>query len=346
MQPRRQDNLRASRFSPRDDVKQEVVKRGPAAQRSGRVGIGQRLRNYFALHFHVLTSSLAQLGRTPGGNLMTALVIGIALALPATLHVFLDKVAGLGESFQASAQISLFLQPQLPSGGAEQLQQELRGWPEISSLEYISPAQALADFKQNSGLGDALAMLGDNPLPGVVVVVPALAYRAPDKAQALLVRLRQLPAVDQAQLDLEWLQRLQSLLGLAKRAVLVLGGLLALAVLFVIGNTIRLAIQSRHDEIEVVKLIGGSDAFVRRPFLYFGMWFGLFGGLLAWGLVNLLLLSLNGPVQELAALYSSDFSLGLVDIRTTLLLLLLGPLLGLIGAWFATGRRLRAIEPA
>lgn len=342
MQPRK----RANRFSPRRDVRQEVVKRGPAARRSGRAGISRRLSNYFALHFHVLTTSLAQLGRTLGGNIMTALVIGIALALPATLHVFLDKVASLGASWQESAQISLFLKPGLSTQRSTELLNELGTWIEIGSLAYISPEQALDDFKRNSGLGDTLALLDDNPLPGVVVVVPAMAQQTPAAAEALLARLSRLPEVELAQLDLEWVQRLHSLIGLAKRAVLLLGGLLALTVLFVIGNTIRLAIQNRHDEIEVVKLIGGSDAFVRRPFLYNGMWFGLFGSLLAWLLVNLLLLSLNGPVRELAQLYGSDFSLGLVDIKTTLLLLLLGPLLGLLGAWLATGRRLRAIEPA
>ncbi len=340
-------NKRASRFSPRQDVKQEVAARKqPAAQRSGRVGLGQRLRNYFGLHFHVLTNTLSQLGRALLGNLMTVVVIGISLALPATLHVFLNKVEGLGLAWQETAQISVFLQPNISVQRSTALMNELNSWPEIALLEYISPEQALEDFRQNSGLGDALAMLDNNPLPGVVVVTPAMAQHDPAAAEALLERLRKRPEVDLAQLDLEWVQRLHSLIALAERAVLVLGGLLGLAVLFVIGNTIRLAIQNRHDEIEVVKLIGGSDAFVRRPFLYNGMWFGLFGGLLAWLLVNVLLVLLDGPVRHLAELYDSQFSLGLVDIKTTLLLLLLGPFLGLLGAWLAAGRHLRVIEPS
>lgn len=317
----------------------------PAAQRS-RVGLKQRLRNYFALHFHVLTTTLTQLGRSLGGNLMTIMVIGIALALPATLHVFLSKVDSLGASWQESAQVSLFLKASLPAQALSGLTTELNSWSEIGSLEYISPEQALDEFKKTSGLGDALEFLDQNPLPGVMVVSPALAFQAPAAVEALLQRLSQRPEVDLAQLDLEWLQRLHGLISLAERAVLLLGGLLALAVLFVIGNTIRLAIQSRHDEIEVVKLIGGSDAFVRRPFLYNGMWFGLFGGLLAWLLVNVLLVNLDEPVKQLAELYGSDFSLGLVDTKTTLLLLVLGPLFGLLGAWLATGRHLRAIEPS
>jgi cell division transport system permease protein len=337
---------RVNRYTPQEDVKQDVaVRKMPAAQRSGRVGLIKRLHNYFALHFHVLTTTLAQLGRALTGNFMTVVVIGITLALPATLHVFLGKVESLGAAWQESAQISLFLQPNITAQSSTQLMNELKSWPEIGSLEYISPEQALDDFRKNSGLGDALAMLDDNPLPGVVVISPAMAHQDPANAELLLGSLRQRPEVDLAQLDLEWVQRLHGLIGLAERAVLVLGGLLALAVLFVIGNTIRLAIQSRHDEIEVVKLIGGSDAFVRRPFLYNGMWFGLFGGLLAWLLVNILLMILDGPVRQLAELYGSQFSLGLVDIKTTLLLLLLGPFLGLAGAWLVTGSRLRAIEP-
>lgn len=336
----------AHRSYSRDEVKQEPpARKTPAAQRSGRAGPRQWLRNYFSLHFHVLTTTLVQLGRSLGGNLMTIVVIGIALALPATLHVFLNKVENLGASWQESAQVSLFLKANLPAQTLAGLKSELQGWSEISRLEYISPEQALDDFQNSSGLGDALSMLDENPLPGVLVVTPAQAHQSPAAVELLLQRLRQRSEVDLAQLDLEWLQRLHGLIQLAERVVLVLGGLLALAVLFIIGNTIRLGIQSRHDEIEVVKLIGGSDAFVRRPFLYNGMWFGLFGGLLAWLLVNVLLVVLDAPVRELAVLYESDFSLGLVDIKTTLFLLLLGPLLGLLGAWLVTGQRLRAIEP-
>ncbi|MFC1751157.1 permease-like cell division protein FtsX, partial [Pseudomonadota bacterium] len=218
-------------------------------------------------------------------------------------------------------------------------------WSEISAVDYITAEEALDDFRQNSGLGDALGLLDQNPLPGVLVVYPTLSQRTPALAQDLLEKLRALPEVDMAQLDMEWIQRLHTIIAFADRAIAVLGGALALAVLFVIGNTIRMAIQNRRDEIEVTKLIGGSDAFVRRPFLYNGMWFGLFGGILAWLLVNILLILLDDPVQSLAALYDSDFRLGLVGVETTFLLLFSGPFLGLVGAWLVAGRHLKAIEP-
>lgn len=305
-----------------------------------------KTENYFAIHFHVLTTSLSQLGRAPLSTLMATAVIGIALALPALLYVSLSKLQGIGAAWQESAQISLFLRDRVSEREALALQAELKRWPEILNIKYISREQALEQFRQRSGLGDVVEMLDRNPLPNVLVLYPNLDESTALDTELLLSKLRVRPEVELAQLDLEWVQRLHALIDLANRAVLVLGGLLALAVLFVIGNTIRMAIQNRREEIEVVKLIGGSNAFVRRPFLYNGIWYGLFGGLLAWLMVNVLLLMLDGPVQELATLYGSDFSLGLVDLRTTLIMLSAGPLLGWAGAWLVAGRHIRAIEPS
>ena len=310
-----------------------AVDRRTSGARRDSTSLVERLRNYFAIHFHVLTSSLHQLGRAPFSTFMAAMVIGISLALPAMLHVFLNKVQTLGSAWQDSAQISLFMRDRLSE-------------PEVSNVKYISREQALEQFRQNSGLGDVLATLDKNPLPAVLVVYPKIDGSTPLDTEVLLSKLRARPEVDMAQLDLEWVQRLHALIGLANRAVVIFGGLLALAVLFVVGNTIRMTIQNRRDEIEVTKLIGGSNAFVRRPFLYNGAWYGLFGGLLAWLLVNALLLLLDGQVRQLASLYGSDFSLGLVGVETTLILLLAGPLLGLVGAWLVAGRYIRAIEPS
>ncbi len=343
-----QKRARASRRSSNQSMHKEEAdsRKAPAAKRIGRVGFAARFNNYLAMHFQVLISTLGQIWRTPLSSLMTTAVIAIALALPAALHVFLGKIESLGAAWQDSAQISLFLKEDVSGQQAHAVKGELQHWPEISTVEYITPEEALEDFRQNSGLGDAMGLLEQNPLPGVLVVYPTLEQRKPDLAQALLEKLRQRPEVDMAQLDMEWIQRLHTIILFADRAVMVLGAALALAVLFVIGNTIRMAIQNRQDEIEVTKLIGGSDAFVRRPFLYNGMWFGLFGGILAWLLVNILLILLEEPVHRLAVLYSSDFTLGLVGMETTFLLLFTGPLLGWLGAWLVTGRRLKSIEPA
>lgn len=303
-----------------------------------------RVRNYFGLHFHVLMSSLNRLGRTPLASFMTAAVIGIALALPAAVHVFLNKLQAVSSVWQESTQITVILKKGVVDGAAIALSHQLQGWPEITKVRYISPEQALKEFEQQSGMSDVAGLLNENPLPGVLVVTPAKSQTAM-QIEALLPRLQKLSEAESAQMDVEWVRRLHGLLSVSERAVLTFGGLLALAVLFIIGNTIRLLIQNRQDEVEVVKLIGGSDAFVRRPFLYTGIWFGLFGGMVAWVLVNLLLLALAGPVGQLASLYGSDFRLGFADFETTAILLFIGPFLGLVGAWLVSGRYLRAIEP-
>lgn len=306
--------------------------------------VSARIRNYFGLHFHILMSSLSQLGRTPVASFMTAAVIGIALALPAAVHVFLNKLQAVSNVWQESTQITVFLKKGVADGMAINLSHQLQGWPEIAKVRYISPEQALKEFEQQSGMSDVVGLLNENPLPGVLVITPVKLQSAA-QTEALLPKLQQLSETESAQMDVEWVRRLHGLLSVSARAVLTFGGLLALAVLFIIGNTIRLLIQNRQDEVEVVKLIGGSDAFVRRPFLYTGIWFGLFGGMVAWVLVNLLLLALAEPIGQLANLYGSDFRLGFADFETTAILLFIGPFLGLVGAWLVSGRYLRAIEP-
>jgi cell division transport system permease protein len=154
-----------------------------------------------------------------------------------------------------------------------------------------------------------------------------------------------LPQIDQAVLDLEWVQRLYSMMALGKRLVIALAALLALGVLLVVGNTIRLAIESRRDEIVIVKLVGGTNAFVRRPFLYTGLWYGLGGGILAWLIIGFGLFWLSSPVAELAGLYRSQFELQGLGIGDSLMMWLCGGLLGLAGAWLAVSRHLGAIEP-
>ncbi|MBI3772335.1 MAG: ABC transporter permease [Gammaproteobacteria bacterium] len=303
-----------------------------------------RVRNYFGSHFHVLMSSLNRLGRAPIASFMTAAVIGIALALPAAVHVFLNKLQAVSSVWQESTQVTVFLKKDVADGVALALSRELQRWPEITKVHYISPGRALKEFEQHSGMTDVVGLLNENPLPGVLVITPSKSISA-IQTEALLPKLQKLSGVESAQMDVEWVRRLHGLLSVSERAVLTFGGLLALAVLFIIGNTIRLLIQNRQDEVEVVKLIGGSNAFVRRPFLYTGIWFGLFGGMVAWLLVNLLLAALSGPVAQLASLYGSDFRLGYADLETTAILLFIGPFLGLVGAWLVSGRYLRAIEP-
>jgi cell division transport system permease protein len=274
------------------------------------------------------------------------MVIAIALAMPSGLHLLLKNFQGVSAGWDNAAQVSLFLKQNADKAVIEQLEERLRTMVEVDSVTIISPQQALAEFRQLSDFGDALKALDENPFPTVVLVQPTMAYSAPASVQSLLIRLRNMSEVEVAQLDMEWVERWYALMEIGKRSVLILAILLAMAVLLIIGNTIRLAIQSRRDEIEVQKLIGATDAFIRRPFLYSGFWHGLLGAVLAWVLVNVSLWLLDGPVQRLSLLYDGNFELRSLTFGASLLLLLLGMLLGYGGARMAVGRHLRDIEPS
>jgi cell division transport system permease protein len=327
-----------------------VEARGRKNTRRGDATIRQkltsRLRAYAKVHLQAMIFSLGRISRNPVSSLMTIAVIAIALAMPSGLHLLLKNFQGVSAGWDNAAQVSLFLKQDIAGEAIERLQDELTAMPEVDRVTKITPDQALAEFRRLSDFGDALKALDDNPFPTVLLVEPTLAYSAPAAARALLQRLQGLSGVDVAQLDMEWVERWYALMEIGKRAVLILAILLAMAVLLIIGNTIRLAIQSRRDEIEVQKLIGASDAFIRRPFLYSGFWHGLFGAVLAWLLVNVSLLMLNGPVQRLSLLYDGNFRLQSLNLGTSLLLLLVGILLGYAGARIAVGRHLRDIEPS
>jgi len=303
------------------------------------------LSTWLSRHAQVLLASLGELVRYPLSNLMTVGVIGIALALPMGLHVVLQNILGLTSGWDEANQISLFLSTESSESDARGLEKKLRSMPEIKDVRYVSREAAFEEFRQFSGFGDALAALEENPLPAVLVVYPRRAATAPEAIEPFVDRLRALPAVETAQLDVLWVKRLYGIMEIGQRAVLVIGGLLALAVMLVVGNTIRLSIQNRRDEIEIIKLIGGTDAFIRRPFLYSGMWFGLFGGIVAWLLVGIAVILLGAPIQRLASLYGSGFELLGMDTGATLVLLGLGVGLGLSGSWLSVSRHLNAAEP-
>lgn len=315
---------------------------GASARRQGRSG---GLNNYLLRHAQTLIYALGQMSRRPFSTLMTVAVIGIALAMPAGLHVLLKNVQTVLSGWDSAAQISLFLH----KGGSEEsalaLADKLRARPEIASVDYISAEEAMDEFRRLSGFGDALGALDENPLPPVLVVHPALAQQDPASLKVLVEELRQQATVDLAQLDMQWVKRLYGLMEIGRRGVWVLASLLALAVLLVVGNTIRLAIQNRRDEIVITKLIGATDAFIRRPFLYTGFWYGLLGGMIAFVLVQASLWVLAEPVDNLAGLYNSSFRLGGMGGITIGLLMSGGMLLGLLGSWLAVGRHLRDIEP-
>lgn len=301
------------------------------------------LHAWLESHRASLVDSLRRLARQPIGSFFTCLVMAIALSLPMGLSLLLDNVERLGGSWQRAAQISLYLKLETNEANGQSLRDEIAGMPDVAEAEWISREQALAEFQQQSGLGEALRELPDNPLPGVVVVTPHQVDKA--ALEALRERLAALPGVQQAQLDLQWVERLSAILKLGQHFVFGLTLLLVLALLLVVGNTIRLHIENRRNEIEVIKLVGGTDGYVRRPFLYMGTLYGVGAGLLAWGVLAFGLSWLNAAVVRLAGLYGSDFALGGVPVDDGLSLLLGAVLLGYIGAWLAVARHLSELAP-
>jgi cell division transport system permease protein len=288
--------------------------------------------------------SLQRILDNPVSSVLTWLVIGIALALPMGLSVALDNVGRLSASWDSPAQISLFLQDEVSQDDARELESALAQRQDVAQTRFVSRDEALEEFRTLSGFADVLASLQDNPLPHLILVSPIDGNKG-TVAAGLRTELEGYPEVGQAVLDMEWLQRLNSLMQLSRRLVMAVGGLLVLGVMLILGNTIRLAIENRRDEIVIIKLVGGSNAFVRRPFLYTGLWYGVGGGFFAAVLVAAALWFMQHPVSELARLYQSEFRLHGLGIMDGLNLVLLGGLLGLGGAWLAVARHLTAIQP-
>jgi cell division transport system permease protein len=301
------------------------------------------LQAWLENHRASLVDSLRRLLKQPIGSFFTCLVMAIALSLPMGLSLLLSNVERLGGSWQRAAQISLFMQLDATAAQAEELRAQIAELPEVAAADWISREQALAEFQQQSGLGEALKELPENPLPSVILVTPQRVDKA--NLEALRQRLAELPRVEQAQLDLVWVERLTAILKLGEHFVFGLSLLLVLALLLVIGNTIRLHIENRRVEIEVIKLVGGTDSYVRRPFLYMGALYGVGAGLLAWLVLALGLDWLNAAVVKLAGLYGSDFSLAGVPMADGLSLLSGAILLGYIGAWLAVARHLNELAP-
>jgi cell division transport system permease protein len=275
---------------------------------------------------------------------MTVLVIAVTLALPAAMHLVIKNAGSISATWDNALDFSVYLQPDVSLDQAQRLADIIVQRADVDGVTLISAEDALREFSEQSGFGDALDHLTDNPLPHTLVVRPASANT--EVSMGLLnEELGNLPEADFVQVDTEWVRRFHAILDILERAIAIGAGLLAAAIIVIIGNTIRLDIQNRREEIEVTKLIGASNAFVRRPFLYSGLWYGLGGGLLALGLVRYGLYSLEAPVTRLAGLYNSTFTTLSLDWRESLIILGIGIFLGLLGSWIAAARHMRRIEP-
>ena len=293
-------------------------------------------------HKEAISYSLKRLWQSNLSTWITLAVIGIALCLPSSLYLLLQNLKSLTDKREVPT-ISLFIKQDISEQQARDRGELIQELSMIDKVVLVPRDEALEDFRKITGFAETLETLDENPLPHVLVVTPHIDLIAnpANDMQKLADKLETYPEIDLVQMDLEWVSRLRSILRITERAILIISGLLALTVLLVIGNTIKLNIENRKEEIEVSKLIGASSTYIRRPFLYTGIWYGLFGGIISLVLVHLALISFVAPVNELAKLYSSTFIITGLSLSTTLYILLSSSTLGLVGAWLAVGRHLR-----
>ncbi len=303
------------------------------------------LKDYLLRHFQVMLFSIGQLWRQLLTSTITVLVVGIALSLPAGLYILLQNIKQVSNHWDYASQISLFMEYNVSNQQAEEYIDKLQSWPEIAVVRYQTSNKSLENFRKLSGLDNLLNYLPNNPLPTTIIINIKKNNLHPDTINDLLIRLKGFPGVEQAQFDMEWLRRLRSINKTGQLGISVLATLLSLNVLLVIGNTIRISILNRQSEIKVIKLVGGTNNFINRSFLYYGFWFGALGGIVAWLILFFTMVLLNEPINELALLYHSQFTLKSFLSPMIIALPILGMILGIFSSWIATKSYLKIIEP-
>jgi cell division transport system permease protein len=300
---------------------------------------------WLARHAQTFVGSLGRIVQHPVAALMTMAVIAVALALPLLLNVFLQNSRAATANWNQVFDISAYLDKKAGGTRAQALARQLRSRSDVAAVRVIAADEALAQFRSTSGFGTALDALRDNPLPDTLVVTPTLPASNPKGTEMLKNAIAALPDVQTVQIDSEWVERLTAMLAILRRIIWLTGALLGAGVVLVVGNTIRLDILNRRAEIEVMKLVGATDGFARRPFLYSGVWYGLGGGLLAVLLVAVAVASLAKPVERLAGLYGSQVRLNGLGFGLGVAVMGVSVGLGWLGSWLAAARHIRGIEP-
>jgi cell division transport system permease protein len=320
-----------------------MKKRKPGSPAQG--NFSRSVNVWLAQHAQSLVSSIGQLHKNLASNLFSIAVIGISLALPSGFYLILANAERVMENWDGAIQIALYLHPDISANQSENLREELLQLEIVDEIILITKEQALDEYRNFSGFAEALDALDENPLPTVLLVQPRVEALSSDEGANLLEQLGKRPEVESAQFDRQWVNRLFIILTILERAVIILAIMLSLAVLLIIGNTIRLSILNKRTEIEINKLFGATNAFIQRPFLYTGLIFGITGSVIAWLLLLISTAILQGPVHQLALLYNSDFSLQGLSIGEFSILMGTGGGLGLLGSWVAVDRHIRATEP-
>jgi cell division transport system permease protein len=304
-----------------------------------------KIQAYCDIHAHALFSSLGKLVATPFSSIMTVAVLAISISMAAGFYILLGNVQQLTASIETSNQISLFLRDDVSASHANNLAESIRQNSDVQAVKLISKEEALAEFKAYSGFGSAINALGKNPLPIVIEVLPKNSLENKKNIENMLKSFRQSPEVDFAELDMQWVERLQSMIDLAQRSAILLSFMLGIAVLFITGNTIRLELNNRQDEVMIAKLVGATNAFIQRPFLYCGFWLGFMSGVLAWFIVTVLMLILRQSVEKVSELYQGVFHIMFLGITETFALLLISSALGVLGSWAVLFYQLRHTNP-
>ncbi|MGI9210899.1 MAG: permease-like cell division protein FtsX [Methylococcaceae bacterium] len=332
---------------PRKPARRNVRRHSPKASASPFSGLAafDKFRNQLALQASLLSTSLSRLSLAPLASSMTVLVIAIAIALPASFHVLLKNIRTASGGLKAGYQVSVFLKPDVSNEAGSRLAEKLEQQALILDARYTTKEEGLRELQSYSGFGDALNTLKFNPLPGVIGLTPAQTVSTTEAMENLTHSLGKLPEVDFVQIDTQWVRKLSALLAIAERGIWGFSVLLGIGVVFSVGNTIRLELENRHEEIAVSQLLGATDGFIRRPFLYSGFWYAIFGGSSAWVLVNSLVLLLKGPARELADLYGSPFTLSFLSVGESNFINGISVALGVGASYVVVAYQLKKLEP-
>ena len=306
---------------------------------------GDRFKAYRDQHAQSLFSSLGRLFSTPFTTTMTIGVLALAIALVGGFYLVVVNMQQLTSGLEASNKISLFMRDEISEAHANKYAEKIRKNPNVQTVKVITKKQAMAEFKNFSGFGDAIEVLEKNPLPIVLEVLPKDALVDKAAITKLFEDFKQATEVDFAQMDMAWVERLQSIVATARLGAILLAILLALAVFFIAGNTIRLEIHNRRQEIIIAKLVGATNGFIQRPFLYTGFWIGFLSGVTGWFIATIILLILRPAVENLSGLYSGAFHLMFFSYAETLVLLAISTLLAVVGSWLVLHIQIKQLQP-
>lgn len=337
MKPVKRNTIRPDKpAKPKPDTRQTRTAGG---------GFVDKCHAYRDHHAHAFFSSLGRLVSTPFSSIMTIAVLAISISLASGFYIMVINAQQLTANLEASNQVSLFLKDTVSSGDANDLAYEIRKNPSVQEVKVISKEDALAEFKQYSGFGSAIDLLEKNPLPIVIQVLPKNTLTDKNDLENLFKTFEKLEEVDYSQVDMQWVERLQSIIEVVSCGMALFSFMIGIGVVFIIGNTIRLELQNRKDEVMIARLVGATNSFIRRPFLYTGFWIGFISGVAAWFIIAILMIILKQPVEKLSGLYEGDLHLIFLSFTETLALLAISSLLGILSSWAVLLVQLRQTRP-